>query len=138
MKNKNKKADSSNTESSFQVRVQFSHPTATAVAIAGTFNDWKPAVTPMMMLREGTWAKVLSLPPGKYEYLFVADGKWLPDPAARATVPNPFGGVNCVLEVPHASSGNGNGNLSGEGRKENGEGRGQRPEGRGQGADDGA
>jgi 1,4-alpha-glucan branching enzyme len=110
MKNKHKKTNGSNTESSFQVRVQFSHSTATTVAIAGTFNDWKPAITPMVMLREGTWAKVLSLPPGKYEYLFVADGKWLPDPTARATVPNPFGGVNCVLEVPHAASENGNGN----------------------------
>ena len=110
MKSKNKKLNSSNTEPSFQVRLQFTHPTATAVAIAGTFNDWKPAVTPMMMLSDGTWAKVLSLPPGKYEYLFVADGKWLPDPAARATVPNPFGGRNCVLEVPHDCSGNGNGN----------------------------
>ena len=111
-KNKNKTNNSSATSTSSEVCLQFSHSTATAVAIGGSFNDWKPAITPMMLLREGTWAKVLSLPPGKYEYLFVADGKWLPDPAARATVPNPFGGVNCVLEVPHASSGNGNGNGS--------------------------
>ena len=113
MKTKNKKTNnSSTTHASSQVCLQFAHPTATAVAIGGSFNNWKPAITPMMLLREGTWAKVLSLPPGKYEYLFVADGKWLPDPAARATVPNPFGGVNCVLEVPHASSGNGDGNGS--------------------------
>jgi 1,4-alpha-glucan branching enzyme len=109
MKNKNKTDKSSTSVPSSKVRLEFTHPTATEVAIGGTFNDWKPAVTPMVRLRDGTWAKVLSLPPGKYEYLFVADGKWLPDPAARATVPNTFGGVNCLLEVPPARSENGNG-----------------------------
>jgi hypothetical protein len=30
---------------------------------------------------------------------FVVDGKWMPDPRARQTVPNPFGGRNSVLKV---------------------------------------
>jgi len=29
----------------------------------------------------------------------VVDGEWMPDPLARATVPNPFGGQNSVLNV---------------------------------------
>ena len=37
--------------------------------------------------------------PGTYEYCLVVDGKWMPDPLARETVPNPFGGSNSVLKV---------------------------------------
>ncbi len=29
----------------------------------------------------------------------MVDGKWITDPQARATVPNPFGGLNSVLKV---------------------------------------
>jgi hypothetical protein len=39
------------------------------------------------------------LAPGTYEYCLVVDGQWMPDPLARETVPNPFGGRNSVLKV---------------------------------------
>jgi hypothetical protein len=29
----------------------------------------------------------------------VVDGQWIPDPLARETVPNPFGGRNSILKV---------------------------------------
>jgi len=87
------------------VQIEFSHPEAAAVAIAGTFNDWHPAATPMVAMGAGRWLKQLVLPPGQYEYRFVADGQWMPDPLARAAVPNPFGGVNSVLTVTRAANG---------------------------------
>jgi hypothetical protein len=37
---------------------------------------------------------------GRHEYLFVVDGQWLPDPKAKESVQNPFGGRNSVLVVP--------------------------------------
>jgi 1,4-alpha-glucan branching enzyme len=83
------------------VQVTFTHPKARAVAIAGSFNNWKPEITPMVSLGQGRWVKELTLPPGIYEYLFVADGQWLPDPLARQSVPNPFGGANSVIKVEH-------------------------------------
>jgi 1,4-alpha-glucan branching enzyme len=89
------------------VHVEFSHPTATAVAIAGTFNDWRPEATPMVEIGQGHWLKELALPPGTYEYLLVVDGRWLPDPLVQATAPNPFGGVNSVVTVPSEHNGNG-------------------------------
>jgi len=89
------------------VHVEFRHPGATAVAIAGTFNDWRPEAAPMVGMGEGRWLKDLVLPSGKYEYLFVADGQWVADPLAEETVPNPFGGVNCVITVPDGQKGNG-------------------------------
>jgi hypothetical protein len=36
---------------------------------------------------------------GTYEYCLVVDGQWMPDPLARETVPNRFGGRNPVLTV---------------------------------------
>ena len=82
------------------LRVEFSHPTATAVAIAGNFNDWRPDSAPMVALGNGRWRKELALTPGIYEYLIVADGKWTPDPSAKETAPNPFGGVNSLVSIP--------------------------------------
>lgn len=82
------------------VHVEFVDPVAESVCIAGTFNDWRPEVTPMIHLGASRWVKDLALPPGDYEYCLVLDGsKWVPDPQASETVPNPFGGLNAVLRV---------------------------------------
>ncbi|ODU25166.1 MAG: hypothetical protein ABS95_00850 [Verrucomicrobia bacterium SCN 57-15] len=80
------------------MEIEFHHEQAKAVFIAGTFNDWNPAVTPMIALGNGNWGKKLSLPPGRYEYRFVADGEWLTDPKAEQ-VPNPHGSFNSAVVV---------------------------------------
>ena len=100
MRNNKKHKSNGNGTSAQAVQVRFSHLQAGAVAIAGTFNDWRPDASPMVLMGDGQWLKDLVLPPGTYEYLFVADGKWLADPMAKKTVPNPFGGVNSVITVP--------------------------------------
>lgn len=82
-----------------RIHFEFTCPTAEAVAIAGTFNEWRPNATPMIALGQGRWAKELALPPGAYEYCVVVDGAYLPDPLSQETVPNPFGGVNSVVRV---------------------------------------
>jgi len=80
--------------------------TAQAIFLAGSFNDWNPAATPMA--REGSryWAVTLPLPPGRYEYKFVVDGQWCCEPGCELEyhgcpkcVPNEFGTMNRVLEV---------------------------------------
>lgn len=82
------------------VKIEFVHPTAEMVCIAGTFNDWHPRATEMVALGDGRWAKELILPPGVHEYRIVVDGKWMADPCATETVPNPYGDMNSVLRVP--------------------------------------
>jgi 1,4-alpha-glucan branching enzyme len=81
------------------VRFEFTHPTARAVCIAGTFNDWQPEAKPMHLMGDGRWLKETVLAPGTYEYCLVVDGQWMPDPLAKETVPNPFGGRNSILKV---------------------------------------
>ena len=80
--------------------------TAQAIFLAGSFNDWDPAATPMA--REGSchWAVTMPLPAGRYEYKFVVDGEWWCEPGCIAEesqcphcVKNEFGTMNRVLEV---------------------------------------
>ena len=81
------------------VRFEFTHPTATTVSIAGTFNHWQPEAKTLHSSGVGNWWKETSLAPGTYEYRLIVDGQWMPDPLARETVANPFGGRNSVLKV---------------------------------------
>jgi 1,4-alpha-glucan branching enzyme len=81
------------------VRFEFTHPTASSVCVAGTFNHWLPEAKTLHSTTTGRWWKETALAPGTYEYCLVVDGQWMPDPQARETVPNPFGGRNSVLKV---------------------------------------
>ena len=81
------------------VRFEFTHPTATTVCLAGSFNDWHPSAKAMQSSGVGNWWKETNLIPGTYEYCLVVDGKYIPDPLARETVANPFGGRNSILIV---------------------------------------
>ena len=81
------------------VHFEFTHPTALDVCIAGTFNDWRTDSKPMHPMGQGRWQKESALPAGTYEYCLVVDGQWLPDPMAKESVANPFGGRNSILRV---------------------------------------
>ena len=88
------------------VRFEFTHPTASTVCVAGTFNNWQATAKPLHPLGGGRWLKETVLLPGTYEYCLVVDGQWMPDPRAQESVPNPFGGRNSLLKVgssPEAS-----------------------------------
>lgn len=85
------------------IRFEFTDPSATSVCIAGTFNNWKPETKTLHSSGVGNWWKETELAPGKYEYCLVVDGKYIPDPLAKETVPNPFGGQNSVLTVFNSS-----------------------------------
>ncbi|MDP6777686.1 MAG: isoamylase early set domain-containing protein [Candidatus Latescibacteria bacterium] len=73
-------------------------PEAGEVFLVGTFNNWDPKGRPLKRGKAGLWRTFMSLEPGTYEYRFVVDGLWHNDPGARA-VPNPYGGLNCCVEV---------------------------------------
>jgi 1,4-alpha-glucan branching enzyme len=81
------------------VRFEFTHPTAKTVCVAGTFNHWQPEAKTLHSSAAGNWWKETNLAPGTYEYCFVVDGQWIPDPQAKETVANPFGGKNSILTV---------------------------------------
>jgi 1,4-alpha-glucan branching enzyme len=72
---------------------------AKSVLVAGTFNNWDPKRTPMRKDGNGGWKATVSLPPGRHEYRFVADGQWITDPNAKEQVRNPYGSTNSVVVV---------------------------------------
>jgi len=93
------KAVSSRAAAAQANRVSFELVKADAqkVCVAGSFNQWQPEQTPLVPVGNGRWVGDLTVQPGRYEYLFVVDGQWLPDPNAKDSVQNPFGGKNSVL-----------------------------------------
>lgn len=81
------------------VVIEFQDEEAHEVCIAGTFNDWRPAASPMISIAPGKWKKQLALPPGRHEYRLVVDGQWRTDPGAAQQIPNGLGEFNSVIEV---------------------------------------
>jgi hypothetical protein len=81
------------------VRLVLLQPEAQSVAVAGDFNGWNPSRTPLQ--RSGTiWTVTLPLKPGRYQYMFVVDGKqWVTDPLAADENFDGFGAKNAVLDV---------------------------------------
>ena len=61
MKHKN-----GNGQETQRIRIEFMDAKATEVAIAGTFNDWRPDTTQMVALGGGLWLKELALSSGFY------------------------------------------------------------------------
>lgn len=74
-------------------------PSAHSVAVAGDFNEWQPSRAPLDN-RDGVWTLTIELRPGRYEYMFLVDGKqWVTDPAARLRRDDGFGNQNAILEL---------------------------------------
>lgn len=82
------------------VRLEFFHPQAREVHLPGSFNDWRPGAAWMISLGDGRWVKELLLRPGRYEYCFVVDGRWLPDPRAAESTRRTDGRETSILVVP--------------------------------------
>jgi MinD-like ATPase involved in chromosome partitioning or flagellar assembly len=78
----------------------FRAPEAKSVKIVGNFTSWLPTNDYLMERNEdGTWSKAIDLAPGKYQYRFIVDDRWVEDQDNPDTVDNPFGGKNSLLEI---------------------------------------
>lgn len=82
------------------VRMVLVQPGAKSVSVAGDFNGWNPDRTSMKRSDGGVWTATIRLKPGRYQYMFVIDGKqWLADPLAAEDTGDGFGSRNAVLDV---------------------------------------
>ena len=74
---------------------------ASHVVVAGSFNGWNVASTPMRRVGKDTWSTDIPLGAGRYEYQFVIDGnRWIADPHAPRDAGDDFGATNSVVTVP--------------------------------------
>ena len=78
---------------------------ASAVAVAGSFNGWSTAATPLRRIDKNTWTADIPLGAGRYVYQFVIDGhRWVPDPKAPRDAGDDFGATNSVVTVAGSGS----------------------------------
>lgn len=76
------------------------HGKAMNLAIAGDFNGWNPATTPLKRDESlGVWQACVNVPPGRYRYRLVVDGQWVQDPYNSYVESNPFGELNNIIVV---------------------------------------
>ncbi len=76
-------------------------PNSAVVQIAGDFTGWQPQPLDAVGGHNGStlWQKALRLRPGFYQYKFLIDGRWTPDPNNDKTVDNSFGSLNSFISV---------------------------------------
>ncbi|NBW36011.1 MAG: alpha-amlyase [Cytophagia bacterium] len=72
---------------------------AKEVKIKGEFNGWNANQTILTPSNE-VFQSTLNLKPGRYQYLFVVDGREIRDPENKDSVENGMGGWNSVLQLP--------------------------------------
>jgi 1,4-alpha-glucan branching enzyme len=74
--------------------------------VIGSFNQWSPNGYALRRDdRTGRWVLEAPLPPGRYEYSFLIDGRRTrPDPNAAITTDDGFGNRNSVLYVRGGAS----------------------------------
>jgi hypothetical protein len=90
----------SGQETKVYVRLVLLQPEARSVSVAGDFNGWDPGQTKMERSEGGMWTATIALKPGRYQYMFVVDGKqWIADPFAVDGAGDGFGSQNAVLDV---------------------------------------
>lgn len=93
-------AANTDRESTVFVRLVLLQPGAQSVAVAGDFNGWNPGQTKLERSEGGMWTATIPLKPGRYQYMFVIDGKqWIADPLAGEASGDGFGAENAVLDV---------------------------------------
>ncbi|MFN8243279.1 MAG: hypothetical protein U0X40_04410 [Ferruginibacter sp.] len=71
---------------------------ARKVFVAGSFNNWNEKEL-LLMRSADDWVLPVYLSEGTYTYRFIADGRWLADPANPDKLPNEYNEFNSVIRI---------------------------------------
>lgn len=69
---------------------------ASNIILSGSFNQWSTMQLPMAQTDSG-WELCIELPPGKYHYKYISDGRWMTDPNNRLRERDGQRGYNSVI-----------------------------------------
>jgi hypothetical protein len=75
---------------------------AKQVLLSGSFNEWSTSGIQMQKLNNG-WEVRMKLIPGRYEYKFIVDGRWMRDPENQQKLYDSFGDYNSVYFKPNTT-----------------------------------
>ena len=92
------------TERQRVVEFRIKAPDASKVYLAGEFNSWSETDMPMSKQANGEWTASIALKPGRYQYKFIIDDTWTPDPDNSERVDDGYNGFNSVIEIPDSSA----------------------------------
>ena len=81
-----------------KTRFIFDHSSDEQVFLVGDFNNWNENTHPLNQV-DGHWEIDMELPPGEYEFKYLAGKIWYNDYAAHKYVENPWGDENSVVVV---------------------------------------
>ena len=82
-----------------EVKFVFHAGAASEVYLSGDFVHWDTQMIRMKEGKDGLWKAKVKLPPGRYEYKFIVDGRWVEDIPGVERSPNPFGTENFIKWV---------------------------------------
>ncbi|MEJ2691049.1 MAG: AAA family ATPase [Deltaproteobacteria bacterium] len=83
-----------------EVHFTLDAPSDAEVQIAGDFTGWQPM--PLSYNGNGRgerWLKTVRLKPGDYQYKYLVNGEWRPDPTNRQMIDNGLGTRNSLISV---------------------------------------
>lgn len=84
----------------FELKLPEDHLGINTISLAGDFNGWDTKNMKLNPSDDNRWTLDVPLKKGRYQYMFVIDGKeWMPDPGAKRLVNDGFGGKNSLLEL---------------------------------------
>jgi 1,4-alpha-glucan branching enzyme len=81
------------------IEFTFNAPEAKNVSLAGDFNNWDNHSLPMKKINGKDWKVAVKLTPGRHEYKYFMDGRWVEDIPGEEKVSNSFGTQNFVIYV---------------------------------------
>lgn len=85
---------------SHYVTFKLKAPKDALVQIAGDFTNWEPEKLELKENGAGpVWQIVKRLGQGTYQYKYLVDGRWIPDPKNRQVRKNCYGNANSVISV---------------------------------------
>ncbi len=74
-------------------------PEARRVQLVGDFTSWQEPIDLNDDDEDGIWITIKRLDPGTYQYKFIVDGRWQPDPSNPLDTDDAHGGRNSVVIV---------------------------------------
>jgi hypothetical protein len=95
-----KKKQQPRKETDKVVTFRIAAPPNANVQIAGDFNGWQPeSLIYENARKKPAWLKKMVLKPGAYQYKFLVNGHWTPDPENTKHVDDSLGGINSLIQI---------------------------------------